>query len=156
MNKAFIFDLCLTTWFVDARVTAICYKPAMSMNPQSHESAPIIDGAHLDRVTGGDEALTLEVLGLFRQQMALWSELLQPDAANEVWGDTAHSLKGAARGIGAWALGEVCAQAETASRDAPLSRDQKLAFYEAMTVQMQDVMGAIAVIEHQIALASLK
>ncbi|WP_284360241.1 Hpt domain-containing protein [Candidatus Phycosocius spiralis] len=124
------------------------------MNPHKYEHGPVIDRAHLDRMTGGDQALTLEVLGLFRQQMALWSQSLQPDVAQEDWSDTAHSLKGAARGIGAWALGEVCAQAEAASRDAPLSRDQKRAFYEAMTIQMQEVMGAIAVIEHQIALAS--
>ncbi len=156
MNKAFIFELCLAFVFVDARFAAICYKLAMSMNPKRHEPGPIIDRAHLDHMTGGDQALILEVLGLFRQQMARWSELLQPDAANEDWGDTAHSLKGAARGIGAWALGEVCAQAEAASREASLSLDQKRAYYEAMTIQMQAVMGAIAAIEHQIGLAALK
>jgi HPt (histidine-containing phosphotransfer) domain-containing protein len=128
----------------------------MSVEPESRESAPIIDRGHLDRMTAGDQALTLEVLGLFRQQMARWNKLLQPDTANEDWGDAAHSLKGAARGIGAWALGVVCAQAEAASRVGPLSRDQKRAFYEAMTIQMQEVMGAIAAIEHQIGLAALK
>jgi HPt (histidine-containing phosphotransfer) domain-containing protein len=156
MNKAFIFGLCLALPIVDALSTLICYRLAMSINAAWHEQGPVIDRAHLDRMTGGDHALTLEVLGLFRQQMELWSKLLQPDVPTEDWGDAAHSLKGAARGIGAWALGEVCGLAEAASRDGPLSRDQKRAFYEDMTNHMQDVMGAIAVIEHQIALASLK
>lgn len=71
----------------------------------------ILDRAHFDHMTAGDAALQEEVLGLFREQAAFWSLKL---ASNDNWRDTAHTLKGSARGIGFWALAEACAAAETA------------------------------------------
>ncbi len=117
---------------------------------------PVVDKAHLERMTGGDRELALEVLGLFREQIELWSKLLQPSTDTEDWGNAAHTVKGSARGIGAWQLGELCGQAEEASKSRPLSRDEKRAFYESITTEMQAVIGEIAVIEHQYALASLR
>lgn len=51
-----------------------------------------------------------EVLGLFQEQAQLWSPLL--DSESEGWRDATHTVKGAARGIGAHALAAACERAE--------------------------------------------
>lgn len=128
----------------------------MDVSTPLHLQGPVVDRAHLERMTGGDHELALEVLGLFREQIELWSKLLQPSTETQDWGNAAHTVKGSARGIGAWQLAELCGQAEEASKSRPLSRDDKRAFYEAITTEMQAVIGDIAVIEHHYALASLR
>jgi HPt (histidine-containing phosphotransfer) domain-containing protein len=128
----------------------------MDSSTPLHLQGPGVDKAHLERMTGGDQELALEVLGLFREQIELWSKLLAPSTDTQDWGNAAHTVKGSARGIGAWHLGELCGQAEEASKSRPLSRDEKRAFYEAITNEMQSVIGEIAVIEHHYALASLR
>jgi len=74
-----------------------------------------VDIAHLSRYTGGDAALNAEVLQLFVDQSALLLRQLQgiveaQDAQG--WKHITHSLKGAARGIGAFGLADVAAEAE--------------------------------------------
>lgn len=71
-----------------------------------------VDFAYLRNYAAGDLALVDEVLGLFREQTALWTPLLDP--AVEGWRDAVHTLKGAARGIGAGAVAEACEAAEAA------------------------------------------
>lgn len=73
---------------------------------------PQIDFDHLNRYVGGDPELTLEVFGLFKNQVDMWSMRLDPLADDEVWSMMAHSLKGTARAIGAVKLAEICQQAE--------------------------------------------
>ena len=63
-----------------------------------------------DRTTGGDSEVSEEVLGLFAEQAALWSNLLDPRI--EGWRDAVHTLRGAASGIGADDLAAQCAAAE--------------------------------------------
>ena len=76
-----------------------------------------VDFGHLETYAGGDMALVEEVLGLFREQAALWVRLLDPAAAAEAWRDAAHTLKGSARGIGAFTLADACEAAELAGPD---------------------------------------
>ena len=45
------------------------------------------------------------MLALFREQAALWSPMLSK--SHPGWGDAVHTVKGAARGVGAFALGDV-------------------------------------------------
>jgi len=71
-----------------------------------------IDFAHLDRYVAGDVALRDEVLTIFESQVARCLRLLDPDAPHEEWRSVAHALKGASRGIGAWKIGDLCAEAE--------------------------------------------
>jgi len=61
----------------------------------------------------GDQAVIEEVLDLFRQQAAIWAPMLDP--ASEGWRDAAHTVKGAAAGIGAITLSRVCGEAEVAT-----------------------------------------
>lgn len=80
-------------------------------------SAPI-DLDHLRRYTLDDPALLAEILGIFRDQAARLASSLDAGTDAASWRHAAHTLKGAARGVGAWALGEAAAHAERLS-DAP-------------------------------------
>ena len=74
-----------------------------------------IDIAHLERMTLGDAGLEREVLAMFSAQAAnLISTLaaMPPDAAA-----LAHKMKGSARAIGAFRVGDAAASLETAMRN---------------------------------------
>lgn len=74
-----------------------------------------VDLEHLSRYTGGDEALNAEVLTLFDNQttelVAKLSDILEA-RDGKAWKHITHTLKGAARGIGAFKFADVAAAAE--------------------------------------------
>jgi HPt (histidine-containing phosphotransfer) domain-containing protein len=90
---------------------------AMAKNEQS------VDLEHLNRYTGGDYALNEEILCLFatqcREMMAKLESLASAEADAKSWRETTHTLKGAARGIGAFALGNAAAAAEKTGGESP-------------------------------------
>jgi HPt (histidine-containing phosphotransfer) domain-containing protein len=128
----------------------------MQQDSPMHEQGPRVDLAHLNRMTGGDDALAIEVLGLFRQQWDLWARLLEPTTDTLDWGNAAHTIKGSARGIGAWQLAEVCGTAEEAARSGELTRNQKREWLEVIGMEMDGVLQEIAQIEHKAMLQSLR
>ncbi|MBV9347919.1 MAG: Hpt domain-containing protein [Pseudolabrys sp.] len=70
-----------------------------------------IDRDHLRRMTLGDHALEIEVLRLFDAQAAsLTREMCE--AESETLSALAHALKGAARGIGAFAVASAAEELE--------------------------------------------
>ena len=69
-----------------------------------------VDFGYLEGFAAGDRQVVTEVLQLFLQQAEIWVGSL--DAVNTGWADLTHTIKGAARGIGANALGDVCARVE--------------------------------------------
>jgi HPt (histidine-containing phosphotransfer) domain-containing protein len=74
-----------------------------------------VDLGHLARYTGGDRSLNAEVLRLFVHQSTELLGQLQAviDARDaKTWHHITHSIKGAARGIGAFELADVAADAE--------------------------------------------
>jgi HPt (histidine-containing phosphotransfer) domain-containing protein len=78
-----------------------------------------IDLDHLNVYTGGDSTLNCQILGLFDGQCHEIIKKLSSLAAGEETAETAknwreiiHSLMGAARGVGAFKLGEIAAEAE--------------------------------------------
>jgi HPt (histidine-containing phosphotransfer) domain-containing protein len=76
---------------------------------------PAVDIAHLSRYTGGDEVLNAEVLQLFDQQITEMVAKLQSilDAQDaKSWKQVTHTLKGAARGVGAFEFADAAAAAE--------------------------------------------
>jgi HPt (histidine-containing phosphotransfer) domain-containing protein len=73
-------------------------------------SSGAVDFGYLESFTAGDRQVIAEVLALFRQQAQAWAGSL--DAADPGWRDVVHTIKGAARGVGANALGDICARAE--------------------------------------------
>ena len=83
----------------------------MPSPPLAPDDGPI-DMAHLARMTLGDERLTREVLTMFAAQaLRLVGRLaaLPPEA-----GALAHTLKGSARAIGAFAVADAAAALEAA------------------------------------------
>lgn len=78
-------------------------------------SRAAVDLSHLARYTGGDEAINTEVLRLFEAQTSEIVASLQAilDARDaKSWKEATHTLKGAARGIGAFKLADAAAFAE--------------------------------------------
>ncbi len=69
-----------------------------------------VDFGYLEGFAAGDRLVVGEVLALFRQQAEIWAATL--DASSPGWRDVVHTIKGAARGVGANELGDVCARAE--------------------------------------------
>lgn len=76
----------------------------------------VIDLAHLRRFTLGDEALELEILGLFIDQVPVTIQALKEARTDRDWVVAAHTLKGSARAVGAWRLARIAEYAERSAR----------------------------------------
>lgn len=113
-----------------------------------HSLSGAVDFSVLERMTGGDDGVSEEVLGLFVEQAALWTPLLHPRA--EGWRDAVHTVRGTAAGIGAEALAEACLEAERA--------EPKLA--SAKLDRVRDALDAaladVAAYRHELMLRSLR
>ncbi len=99
-----------------------------------------VDLAHLARYTGGDTALNAEILRLFDNQASelvvrLQSILEARDAKS--WKQVTHTLKGAARGIGAFGLGDAAAAAE------PIDPSSDAQTASAALADLQDKTSAV-------------
>lgn len=107
-----------------------------------------VDFSMLERMTGGDDGVTEEILGLFVQQAAIWSPLL--DVREEGWRDGVHTLRGAAAGIGAEDLAAACALAEASEKaDAPPLLDRARTALDA-------ALADVAAFRHELMLRSLR
>jgi HPt (histidine-containing phosphotransfer) domain-containing protein len=107
-------------------------------------AAPV-DLSHLARYTGGDKTLNAEILKLFDGQVSqmvgqLLGVLEQRDARR--WREVTHTIKGAARGVGAFAMGEAAADAEPVD---PVSNpDRAIEVIEALRIEGDAVQAFIA------------
>ncbi|GAA0652762.1 Hpt domain-containing protein [Brevundimonas lenta] len=107
-----------------------------------------VDFTVLERMTGGEDSITDEVLGLFTQQAAMWSPLL--DVREEGWRDGVHTIRGAAAGIGADALAQACQTAEAADKsEAP-------PLLERVRDQLEIALGDVAAYRHELMLRGLR
>lgn len=99
-----------------------------------------IDLHHLSRMTLGERSLEREVLALFDRQV----EILMPrirDGRPAVVAAAAHTLKGSARGIGAWRVARTAEAVEQAQdSDTP----ELAAAVEALGAAVADAKTAIA------------
>lgn len=106
-----------------------------------------IDLRHLEQYVFGDRSLLDEILTIFIDQASAWIDRMDPALPDDDWHLAAHTLKGAARGVGAWALGDVAERAETlvgpgqASARRLLQRDLKAIADEA-------IADAVAIRDH--------
>ena len=107
-----------------------------------------VDFTVLEAMTAGDDAIGEEVLGLFVQQAALWSPLL--DVREEGGRDAVHAIRGTALGIGAGALAETCAEAEGADKAtvAPL--------LDRVRTVLDAALADVAAYRHALMLKSLR
>lgn len=107
-----------------------------------------VDFSVLDRMTGGDDAVSEEVLGLFVEQATMWSAMLEPKV--EGWRDAVHTIRGAALGIGAHDLAEVCEDAEVA--------DQTVAsgVLDRVRFSLDQALADVAAWRHELMLRGLR
>lgn len=103
-----------------------------------------VDFRYLETYTAGDGAVIDEVLAIFREQAAMWSTMLAPD--QDGWRDAVHTVKGAARGVGAFALGDACQAAETHGEGG----------LEAVRDALDAALADVAAYAHERALQSLR
>ena len=103
-----------------------------------------VDFSVLERTTGGDDDVSGEVLALFAEQAVLWAPMLEP--GTDGWRDAAHTLRGAAAGIGAGDLARACAEAE-AGDGAGLGRVRN---------ELDRALADVAAWRHELMLRSLK
>jgi HPt (histidine-containing phosphotransfer) domain-containing protein len=82
--------------------------------PPLAPAEPVIDLAHLARMTLGEKTLEAEVLALFDRQADILLERMRK-APRGAAGAFAHTLKGSARGIGAWRVAEAAERVECAA-----------------------------------------
>jgi HPt (histidine-containing phosphotransfer) domain-containing protein len=76
----------------------------------AQEPSGTVDFGYLEGFAASDRQVVSDVLTLFQQQAQIWAGSL--DGADPGWRDVVHTIKGAARGVGANALGDICAEAE--------------------------------------------
>lgn len=87
------------------------HHEAESLDYEIKSERPV-DLVHLSRQTLGDKNLECEVLELFRRQSVGTVAKLRDAQNAEAWRRAAHSLKGSARGIGAWPVANLADQIE--------------------------------------------
>jgi HPt (histidine-containing phosphotransfer) domain-containing protein len=112
----------------------------MPSPPLVPDCAPI-DEQHLARMTLGDAGLAREVLGLFAAQAAqLMAALaaLPPEAAA-----LAHTLKGSARAIGAFAVAEAADELEQALRKGEAATEALPALGFAVEAAREAIAGRL-------------
>lgn len=85
----------------------------MSETSSGMKGMPAIDMAYLARQTAGDHDLEQELLALFADQCVRHLATLHSDDAGR-GRDAAHTLKGAARAIGAWNVANAAEKVEDA------------------------------------------
>ena len=84
-------------------------------------TAPI-DIDSLSKNTAGDRKLERELLALFREQTGRYLSALEGAADDRRWRDAAHTLKGAARAVGATRIATLAEEAEGPSAESASTR----------------------------------
>lgn len=87
------------------------YEQAAPLPDRPVEARPV-DLVHLARHTLGDRSLEREVLQLFQRQSRVLVERMRRAPGLSEWCEAAHTMRGSARGIGAWRIAEAAAEAE--------------------------------------------
>lgn len=97
-----------------------------------------VDFDYLEGFAAGDMQVVTEVLALFQAQAEGWRpRLVAPD---DGWRDLVHTIKGASRGIGASALGDV---AERAERGGAAVAGEVLAALDAAVADIEGYLARI-------------
>lgn len=99
-------------------------------SPPLAPEGPALDIGHLERMTLGERELEREVLALFAQQAEDLLRRLEK-LPREGW-SLAHTLKGSARGIGAFAVAEASGEVERALRSGLPAADAMVALRTAV------------------------
>lgn len=94
-------------------------------------AAQPVDYQHLESQAAGNREVMREVLGLFVTHCEQVIGELERASDAKTWKQWTHTLKGSARGVGAFAVAEAAADAEHHSLDKTKLEPLKAAFAEA-------------------------
>lgn len=111
----------------------------------------MIDIDQLNLMTGGDPDLALEVLTIFRGQADLWRPLLDARVEPGQWADACHTIKGAARAVGADALAKACEKSERRGRAGDVGEIEAAVLLSEVKDQLGQTLEALAHVEYQLA-----
>lgn len=103
-------------------------------------SGGLIDFDHLEKYVAGDNELRDEILEIFSGQVGVLLDQFDVFQTDEAWKDTAHTLKGASRGVGAWTLGQICEDAEKLTGAAPGKREARATLLVSLRVMAADAI----------------
>ena len=101
---------------------ATCDAPSGQSSTRAAVAEPF-DRAHIARYTLGDAALEAEIIAIFQGELGKLLEAIRSAASDQDWGFATHSLKGAARAIGAWEIAAVAERLERSGREQGQSSD---------------------------------
>ncbi len=104
--------------------------PARKTESDQSNVGNVIDLEHLDQYTLGDRGLQSELLQLFRIQLMNQTKSLVSCDTESNWKSGTHTLKGAARAVGAW---QVCEVAEAMEQISFADEQGRVAILERLT-----------------------
>jgi len=113
----------------------------LSASPGQEQKLATLDQDHLGRMTLGDRRLEHEVLEIFARQNSLILERIAGAAPGPV-AAAAHTLKGSARGVGAWRVARAAERLEQAATQA--DEDAMKAAIAELEAASLEVCAAIA------------
>jgi HPt (histidine-containing phosphotransfer) domain-containing protein len=100
-------------------VNSISVRRPPAQAGEGHPVGAVVDWDHLARQTMQDEALAREILGMFMDQSQDLLRALREARSAVDRADAAHTLKGSARAVGAFAVADAAAAVEMLPADAP-------------------------------------
>lgn len=103
----------------------------------------MIDLDHLEKYVGDDIALRDEILTIFCEQAEMLGGNLSVSAADDSWRDIAHALKGASLGVGAWALGKFCEEAESLIGEIPEKTERREMILVSIRKSITEALGDV-------------
>jgi HPt (histidine-containing phosphotransfer) domain-containing protein len=111
-------------------------------SPDRERTPTVIDETHLERMTLGDRRLEREVLELFvRQTTIMLARIVGADPA--LAAASAHTLKGSARGIGAWRVAHAAELVESAvGEGGAAAMDEAVTELKAASLEASAAIGA--------------
>lgn len=114
------------------------------LRPRLEGGTKPVDLVYLSRFTLGNVGLEREVLDLFLTHAPRYLAALRAADTAKAWHDAAHTIKGAARGIGAWRVGRC---AEAAERiDFGTAHDRRAFCLDMTSEALDEAMGYITAI----------
>ncbi|WP_196257697.1 Hpt domain-containing protein [Pelagibacterium limicola] len=108
-----------------------------------HSTVRPIDLVHLARQTLGDDALKIEVLRLFNQQIVHYFERVRMATEPHEIAMGLHTLKGAAQGVGAFVLADIVRAAEADYRATGQLDDEMLDDIAMAVNEVQNYVGGL-------------
>jgi HPt (histidine-containing phosphotransfer) domain-containing protein len=111
-------------------------------SPDRERTPTVIDETHLERMTLGDRRLEREVLELFvRQTTIMLGRIVGADPA--LAAASAHTLKGSARGIGAWRVARAAELVESAvGEGGAAAMDEAVTELKSASLEASAAIGA--------------